>query len=204
MRRRRPVPEPARAGLISVVGGESTGKSSLAVALGERLPALLVEEHLRTWVHQQGRVPGPTEQAVVMAAHRAAELSALRRAGRTGPPWVVSDSGPLMTAVYSIQYYDDASLLPQALEWTARSATVVWCQDDFPWQPDPQRDGAHARAESQQILAGIFAENPALPVLAVAGTFDERVAAVLGEARRLLPAGHVAPRVEADESAGTE
>lgn len=168
--------------LISVVGGECTGKSSLAAALGVRLPAVVVSEFLRDWVDQQGRVPLPAEQAAVMTAHRASELSAFRQADRTGLDWVVSDSGPLMTAVYSIQYYDDDSLLPRALEWTARSDRVVWCQDDFPWQPDAQRDGSHARSTSQQILAAIFAEHPGLPMLAVDGPFDERVETVLREA----------------------
>ena len=173
------MPERPRAGLISIVGGESTGMPTLAAELGVRLPAVVVSEFLRTWVDQRGRVPRVGEQAAVMAAHREAEVSALRQANRTGRPWVVSDGGPLMTAVYSIQYYGDASLLPSAVAWTAHSDPVVWCQDDFPWQPDPQRDGAQARTTSQQILAGIFADHPELPVLAVRGSFDERVRAVL-------------------------
>ena len=177
------MPEPVRARLISIVGGESTGKSTLAAELGVRLPAVVVAEFLRDWVDRQGRVPLPAEQAAVMAAHRDSEVAALQRAEQSGLSWVVSDSGPLMTAVYSIQYYDDASLLPLAVDWTARSHQVVWCQDDFPWQPDPQRDGSGARAMSQQILAEIFAANPHLPMLAVRGSFGERVETVL---RRLL------------------
>ncbi len=168
------------AGLISVVGGESTGKSTLAMALGQRLPGLVVPEYLRTWVDQRGRVPLAAEQSAVMAAHREAEQAALLDAEDGGLAWVVSDSGPLMIAVYSIQYYDDASLLPQAVEWAAGSARVIWCQDDFPWQPDPQRDGAEARATSQQILAGVFAEHPELPVLAAYGSFGERIDVILG------------------------
>jgi nicotinamide riboside kinase len=169
-----------RPGLISVVGGESTGKSVLSAALGAELPAVVVSEFLRTWVEQHdGRIPGPVEQAHVMAAHRESEVSAVARAARGGWSWVVSDSGPLMTAVYSIQYYDDASLLPQALEWTTSSEHVLWCQDDFPWQPDPQRDGSHARARSQQILAAIFAEHPELPVLDLRGPLDERIETVV-------------------------
>ena len=172
-------------GLISVVGGESTGKSTLAAALGTRLPAVVVGEHLRDWVSAHGgRVPRPDEQADVMAAHRESERSALAHAHREGREWVVSDSGPLMTAVYSIQYYDDFTLLDRAVEWTARSDWVVWCQDDFPWQPDPQRDGAHARATSQEILAGIFAAHPHLPVLAAGGAFGDRVEAVLNAVTR--------------------
>ena len=182
------MPEPARAGLISVVGGECTGKSTLAAALGARLPAVVVSEFLRAWVDKhRGRVPLPTEQAAVMAAHRESEVSALLRADSTGRPWVVSDSGPLMTAVYSIQYYDDASLLPRALEWTAHSDLVVWCQDDFPWRPDPQRDGPPARSTSQQILAAIFAEHPELSTLAVHGSFHERIESVLSEVTGRAP-----------------
>ena len=173
------MPEQVGSGLISVVGGESTGKSTLAVALGQRLPGLVVPEYLRTWVDQQGRPPRATEQAAVMAAHHAAEQAAVLRADRAGLLWVVSDSGPLMTAVYSIQDYDDSALLAQAVEWAAGSARVIWCQDDFPWQPDPQRDGVDARATSQEILAAIFAEHPELPMLPARGSFDERMNAVL-------------------------
>ena len=177
------MPDPA-AGLIGVVGGESTGKSTLAAALGMRLPAIVVPEYLRTWVERhRGQVPQPGEQAEIMAAHRAAEVSGMRDAERSGLAWVVSDSGPLMTAVYSIQYYDDPSLLPLAIEWAARNDLILWCQDDFPWQPDPQRDGSQARATSQQLLAEIFAAHPELPMLEVRGAFDERVETVLDTVR---------------------
>jgi nicotinamide riboside kinase len=177
------VPDPA-AGLIGVVGGESTGKSTLAAALGKRLPAIVVPEYLRTWVeHHRGQVPQSGEQAEIMAAHRAAEVSGMLEAERSGLSWVVSDSGPLMTAVYSIQYYDDPSLLPLAIEWTAHNDLILWCQDDFPWQPDPQRDGSHARATSQQLLAEIFAAHPEIPMLEVRGAFDERVETIVDTVR---------------------
>lgn len=170
----------SEARIISVVGGESTGKSTLATALGERLSAVVVSEFLRTWIDQHGgRVPCASEQAEVMTTQHDSEISARLRATDTGRRWVIADSGPLMTAVYSIQYYDDASLLPQALEWTSASDCVVWCQDDFPWHPDPQRDGSHARAKSQDILAAILAEHPELPTLAVNGPPEQRVEAVL-------------------------
>jgi len=177
------VPDPA-AGLIGVVGGESTGKSTLAAALGKRLPAIVVPEYLRTWVeHHRGQVPQSGEQAEIMAAHRAAEVSGMLEAERSGLSWVVSDSGPLMTAVYSIQYYDDPSLLPLAIEWTAHNDLILWCQDDFPWQPDPQRDGSHARATSQQLLAEIFAAHPEVPMLEVRGASDERVETIVDTVR---------------------
>lgn len=166
--------------LISIVGGESTGKSTLAAALGAELSATVVSEYLRTWIDQrQGHIPNMSEQASVMAGQRDWEELALDAAAKTGQPWVIADSGPLMTAVYSIQYYDDASILPTALKWVQTSELVVWCQDDFPWQQDPQRDGPHARTESQQILAGIFAEYSELPLLTVDGPLAQRVKTVI-------------------------
>jgi nicotinamide riboside kinase len=140
----------------------------------------VVSEYLRTWVDQhQGRVPTAAEQAAVLAGQREAEISALLQAQRNGRHWVIADSGPLMTAVYSIQYYDDHSLLPTALESVGHSDFVVWCQDDFPWQPDPQRDGSAARTRSQQILGTILAEHPELPVLIARGPLELRVKNVL-------------------------
>ena len=174
------MPEPGGAGLISVVGGESTGKSTLAASLGVSLPAVVVGEYLRVWVDRHdGRVPSRAEQAEVLAAHRGAEIAARAEALGRGLGWVVSDSGPLMTAVYSIQYYGDDSLLPAALQAAAEQDLLVWCQDDFPWQPDPQRDGVAARAASQRILARIFQRHPDLPVLPVRGALVERVETVL-------------------------
>lgn len=175
------MPESGGAGLISVVGGESTGKSTLAAALGLSLPGVVVGEHLRTWVEEHGgRVPSAVEQAAVAAAQRKSEIAAKAVAAGRGLSWAVSDSGPLMTAVYSIQYYRDDTLLPMALETVTGGDLVVWCQDDFPWQPDPQRDGVAARAASQRILAGIFQRHPDLPVLPVRGPLAERIEAVLG------------------------
>lgn len=177
------MPEPSQPRLISIVGGESTGKSTLSAMLGVELSAVVVSEFLRNWVdHHDGRVPRAAEQASVMAGQREAEITALEQAARAGHSWVVADSGPLMTAVYSIQYYDDASLLPLALEWVAESELVVWCQDDFPWQPDSQRDGSHARTKSQEVIGTILADHPELPVLRVDGPPQRRIDAVLARA----------------------
>lgn len=167
--------------MISIVGGESTGKSTLAAELAEKLPGVLVRETLRQWVSAHGRVPEAAEQRQVFDDHVLQVRAALSTARAQGLQWVLSDSGPLMTAVYSMQYYQTAELLEAAIEYTARSALVVWCDDDFPWQPDPQRDGQQARALTQAILSGVFANQPTLPVLRATGTITERVNRVMGE-----------------------
>lgn len=167
--------------VISIVGGESTGKSTLTTELAQRLPGVAVPETLRQWVATHGRVPDASEQWDVFDLHVAAVRAAKTTALVEGLRWVVSDSGPLMTAVYSMQYYGSTELLDAAIEHAARSALVVWCDDDFPWQPDPQRDGQQARALTQVLLSGVFANQPKLPVVRATGTLNERVTRVLGE-----------------------
>ena len=38
-----------------------------------------------------------------MVTHRESEVTALQQADRAGSAWVISDGGPLMTAMYSLQ-----------------------------------------------------------------------------------------------------
>ena len=178
---------------MSLIGGESTGKSTLARRLAEVLPGLLVPEVLRTWVRERGRVPDAVEQWEVMRLQSAAEAAALRDlaaasaasaasatqfASADGPPpprWVISDSGPLMTAVYSMLYYDDGSLLPVALSSIRGSALVVWCGDEIPWEAEVGvRDGEHMRAEAQRLIDSVLRDVADPPVIGVRGTVADR------------------------------
>lgn len=169
-----PLTEPRQ--LIALVGGESTGKSTLAGALTRELPAVAVPETLRAWVEHHGRAPRAEEQRDVMRAHLLAEAAAM--ADPAPPAWVVSDSGPIMTAVYSILYFDDYSLAPEAIELSSGLAVVVWCAADIPWVPDgDQRDGPHRRAEAQEVI-GELLDGAGLPVLRVHGSVGQRVAQV--------------------------
>jgi nicotinamide riboside kinase len=168
-------------GVLSIVGGESTGKSTLAEALADRLPGLLVPETLRLWVQEHGRVPTVGEQRQVFDAHISAEELAQTEAAEQGVRWVVSDSGPLMTAVYSVQYYNSFDLVEPAMLHVGHSTLVVWCDDDFPWQPDNQRDGASARSTAQSVLREFFSQHPQVPVLRVSGSPADRLHSVIDE-----------------------
>lgn len=164
---------------MSLVGGESTGKSTLAAALGESLPAVVVDETLRQFVVDRGRVPTADEQHLVMTTQIDREAEAQRVAGAAGRSWVVSDGGALMTAVYSIVYYRDDSLLEAALAHHRNCALTVLCDTDFAWQSDQgQRDGPQARDEAQRVLIGLSAEQ-GLPFLTASGPVDDRVAQVM-------------------------
>ncbi len=160
-------------GRITVVGGECTGKTTLARALAADLPGEYVEEYLRRFVVEHGRVPTRAEQADVVAGQARTTQEAARRGA--GAPWLIVDSGPIMTAVYSRLYYDDDGLDELSLSMVGSDRLVVWCAPEFPWEADPgQRDGAQYRDAAETILGDLLPQCAA-PVLRVRGRVSERV-----------------------------
>jgi nicotinamide riboside kinase len=130
---------------IAVLGAECTGKTVLAKALSEALDspdggAHWVEEVLRAWCEQQGRTPQGHEQVAI--AH--AQALAIE----TAPPcaFLIADTTPLMTAIYSDLLFQDASLYDFALRHHQCYDLTLVTGLDLEWLPDGiQRDGPHAR-----------------------------------------------------------
>ena len=166
-------------GRIGVIGGECSGKSTLARALARDLPACLVPEELRSFVERHGRPPSAHEQADLLARQVQAEAEA---ADACPHRWLVADPAPLMTAVYSVVYFDDPSLLSRGVAHAGGYDLVVWCDPDIPWQPDPgQRDGPALRARADAIIADVVRDRLApagVRVLRVGGDEVARVTSV--------------------------
>lgn len=140
---------------IAIVGAESTGKSSLTQALAEviRLRGHAVQtinEVLRTWCDREGRTPQPHEQlGIAQAQAQAAEQA--EQQGAQG--WVISDTTPLMTAVYSHMLFADESLYPMALAHQKHYDITLVTGLDLPWVADGlQRDGAHVRGPVDTLV----------------------------------------------------
>ncbi|MGB2970389.1 MAG: AAA family ATPase, partial [Candidatus Nanopelagicales bacterium] len=70
----------AEPGLIGLLGGECSGKTTLGRALGKALPARYVPGALREFVDREGRTPTHAEQRAIMRAQMAADSSGLRSA----------------------------------------------------------------------------------------------------------------------------
>ena len=174
---------------IGLIGGECSGKSTLAEDLGQSLPACVVGEHLRVFVEQSHRNPLAHEQRAIMTTQHIAEDAAA-----TGCPFgtVITDSAPLMIAVYSQFYFGDSSLLNDAVAWSRNYDLVLWCDIDMPWHPDGiQRDGPQVRAAEHELIANIVRTHlqPAgVPVQLVSGSRHARAVAA-ARAWRLLGLG---------------
>jgi nicotinamide riboside kinase len=175
---------------IAIVGAESTGKTTLAAALAERLRAAghgrvaWVPEVLRQWCDATGRTPLAHEQSAILRAQheRIAEAAATHE-------WVVCDTTALMTAVYSTLVFGDESLQARAAELHARTATATLLTAlDLPWVPDGhQRDGPQVRGPVDTLLRALMRRH-GLAFSVVAGSGDERVQQSLNAVRPHLKA----------------
>ena len=170
----------------ALVGAESTGKSQLGLALLDhlnaqtRLRCALVGEYLREWCDREGRTPRPAEQrAIAHEQWRRAEAAAVAH------DVVIHDTTPLMTAVYSEQLFDDASLYPFALDVQARTDATLPMALDLPWVADGQRDGPHAQQPTDRLLRRAL-RDAGLGYSLVSGTGPERLQQALNALGPLL------------------
>ena len=168
---------------IGLLGAESTGKSTLADALARSLPGFVAEEYLRDFVRDFGRLPGLADQEGIFLTQQATVATVMRAAHHAGVGWVITDPLPLMTAVYSIAYFDDDTLLDAGIADARDYDLVVWCAPDVPWEPEPgMRDGEQMRVRVHEVLATRVA--PALGITPVTGELADRVQAVQHATRR--------------------
>lgn len=136
---------------VSLLGGESSGKSTLARQLHAALQAqgidsALVPEHLREWCEATGRAPQAHEQAAI-----AAEQTRLIDATRAEV--VIADTTALMVAAYSELYFNDRSLWPDALAAQRRAGLSLLMGLDLPWVSDGfLRDSPAVREATDAVL----------------------------------------------------
>lgn len=170
-----PAAQPRRIGLL---GGECTGKTTLAEDLARALPGFVAEEYLRDFVRDFGRLPTAADQEGIFLTQQMTVRTVERAAAYSDTPWVIADPLPLMTAVYSVVYFDDDSLLTQGIEDASSYDVLLWCAPDLPWiAEEGMRDGDDFRDRADQVIAARVA--PALALDRIAGTSHERMAAAL-------------------------
>ena len=167
---------------VAVIGAECVGKTELAQQLARHLPGLWIPEYLREFCDRLQRTPRPEEQAAIIAQQRRLEAEAIAAARAQGLAWVLADSAPLTSAVYSELLFDDRSLYEVAAAHHAVYDATLLLEPDLPWVADGiQRDGPEARAASHRLLRARLA-GFGLRYATVAGSgvsrFDAAVAAL--------------------------
>ncbi|PZO10669.1 MAG: ATPase [Burkholderiales bacterium] len=139
---------------VALLGGESSGKTTLGRALTTHLNALgvsttLVPEHLRTWCEREGRTPRAQEQAGVAAE----QTRLIETAANSSAQVVVADTTALVVSAYSERMFEDRSLHTTSLAQQGRMQLTLLMGLDFPWQADGLfREGPGARADIDSVL----------------------------------------------------
>jgi nicotinamide riboside kinase len=180
--------EATRGLVVAIVGAESTGKSTLAQSLAQRIAAETgltcthVDEHLRTWCEQKGRTPRIDEQrGIAQTQQDRIEAAAASH------DVVVADTTAAMIAVYSRFVFNDRSLDAWAAGVHARSVqhTLVTALD-LPWVADGlQREGEHVRGPVDAMLRELLTAY-VIGWSLVSGSGDARVDNALNAVTPLL------------------
>ena len=163
---------------LAILGAECTGKSSLVAALQAHWQARgakvqVVHEVLRQWCDQHGRTPLAQEQIAIAQAQAALAEHA------TKADYLITDTSPLMTAIYSDVLFQDPSLYPFALKHQRIYQHTLIAGLDLPWQADGiQRDGADMRRRIDARLRDVL-QREGLAFSIVYGTGPARLASAL-------------------------
>jgi NadR type nicotinamide-nucleotide adenylyltransferase len=156
---------------IAILGAESTGKSTLAEALSMYYETLWVPEYLREFVETCGRVPREEDQYGIARMQREREDATAEAAKR----FLFCDTTPLMTAVYSMQYWGRVDSQLQALADSHDYAFTLVSAPDLPWEPDGlQRDSDAVRQNVHRLLVEALQKRD-IPFTLVRGGLTQRL-----------------------------
>jgi HTH-type transcriptional regulator, transcriptional repressor of NAD biosynthesis genes len=157
---------------VALLGGESTGKSSLAEHVARELGTLHVAEYGRElWERRAGALR--FEDLLHIAEEQVAREQA---AEGHASEWLVCDTSPLTTLFYSLELFGRAD--PALERLAARNYELVaLCEPDFPFVQDGTRRDAAFRARQDGWYRTALAAR-AVPYLALAGAPDQRVQAL--------------------------
>lgn len=178
-----PAARAALARRVVLVGAESTGKSTLAEALAERLATVWVPEHGRFYWEGRRHLADQSwrseefDRIARAQARLADDLARLAVGGL-----VVADTDALVTGVWHRRYVgDDQAEVAKVAEATRPHHYLV-CAPDFPWVQDGTRESAaHREAMHAHTLEAVRASNVAFTVLT--GPHQQRMRAALSVCR---------------------
>ena len=156
---------------ICLLGGESTGKSTLSKALADGLDTVYVAEFGRDyWEEKNGLLTADD------LLHIACE-QVRREQQAEANHYLICDTSPLTTLFYALDQYGHA---PQELHQLAEReySLVVLCGAEFPFVQDGTRQGEVFRAR-QQVWYEQELSRRNIPYLSVSGPLQERVEQIL-------------------------
>ena len=167
---------------VIVTGPESTGKSTLAVALAGHFDGTLVPEYPRGYLHALGRLATAEDFAHFVAVNTqlpaAAKAREKRRGKRKRERFVVQDTGAEVLALWHEDKFGPSPEFLEAALAEQSPDVYLLCRPDLPWEYDPLREDPHRRRELFGKFRALLDAHRAR-VIEVRGFDRERLSGVL-------------------------
>jgi HTH-type transcriptional repressor of NAD biosynthesis genes len=158
---------------VVIVGAESTGTTTLAADLAERLETVWVPEYGRQFTEEHGvDHKWVSHDFEVIAVHQAVGED---RASRYSGPILVCDTDVLATAVWHERYMGSQSQAIETMAATRRPDLYVLTSDDIPFVQDGMRDGGHIRGWMTERFREVL-DSAETPWVEVRGSRRKRIA----------------------------
>lgn len=160
-------------GRVGLLGGESSGKTTLAAALAAQLRTTWAAEFGREHWVARGGVLDYDDLLHIAQAQVAREDTLAEQATR----WLVCDTTPLTTLLYCLSMFERAEPALHALA-QRRYTHLFLCAPDFPFVQDgTRRDDAFRHAQHRAYLQALDAHG--MPFTVLVGTLQQRIAQVM-------------------------
>jgi NadR type nicotinamide-nucleotide adenylyltransferase len=158
---------------VCLLGGESSGKSTLAAELARACGTVSVPEYGRTLWEEKGGALALEDMRRIAERQIALETAAAPAANR----WLFCDTSPLTTLFYSHDLFGRAEPALQALAGRPYAVTIL-CAPDFPFVQDgTRREPAFRERQHEWYLRELERSGTRFSV--VGGSIAARVAQVL-------------------------
>ena len=142
--------------IISIVGPESCGKTTLALALAEGFHAPWVEEYARAYLSGRSDYDEKDLEAIARG-QLALEEGALNDA----PPVLVLDTDMLVIQIWWRERYARVPDWVEAAMRSQPSRTYLLARPDLAWEPDPLREAQFDRERLFAVYRDALAERGA-------------------------------------------
>ena len=166
---------------VCIVGGESSGKSTLAQALASEFKTKHVPEYARSYLERRGGVCEKHDMIPIARGQISLEAALAREANRI----LISDTDALLSQVWSHFLFNEVPPELQALASKQHFDLYLLLKPDLPWISDSVRYLPHQRTEFFDYCQRLLEETKR-PYVIISGTGSARTRAASDAIKTLL------------------